>query len=80
MPNGALRSGATRRQMMRMSGVKKFAVLTTMILMTGCGSLSVSQCSWVERIILDDNWEERLTRAEKIQLAGHNENVLEFCR
>ena len=49
-------------------------------LMTACGSLSGDACPWVERIILDGNWEERLTRDEKIQIAGHNENVLDFCR
>jgi len=67
-------------QMMRTGGVRNFALLTTMILMTACGSLSSNQCSWVERIILDENWEERLTRDEKVQIAGHNENVLDFCR
>jgi hypothetical protein len=68
------------KRMKQTSGVKKFAALTILILMTGCGSLSSSQCSWAERIILAENWEQRLTRDEKIQIAGHNENVLDFCR
>ena len=67
-------------RMMRTSGVKKFAVLTILTLMTACGSLSGDACPWVERIILDGDWEERLTRDEKVQIAGHNENVLDFCR
>jgi hypothetical protein len=51
-----------------------------MILMTGCAAASGDACSWVERIILDEQWEERLTRDEKVQIGGHNENVLDFCR
>jgi len=65
---------------MRTSVVRNSALVATMILMTGCGSLSGDACPWAERIILDDSWEERLTRTEKVQIAGHNENVLDFCR
>jgi hypothetical protein len=51
-----------------------------MILMTACAAASGDACPWAERIILGENWEGRLTRAEKIQLTAHNENVVEFCR
>ena len=68
------------RHVKRISGVKRFAALTALLLMTGCAVASGDACPWVERIILDGNWEERLTRDEKVQIAGHNENVLDFCR
>jgi hypothetical protein len=60
--------------------MRRFAVLGLLVVAACGGAGGHHECAWIERVILDAGWEERLTRTEKVQIAGHNENVLEFCR
>jgi hypothetical protein len=74
---------ALRKHTILRCGVRNFALLTMLTLMTGCvGAKSKGhhECAWIERVILSDGWEDRLTRDEKLQITGHNENVIAFCR
>lgn len=53
----------------------------TMILIAGCGggSAVTTECSWVKPILPDSGFDERWTRAEKEQVASHNEAGEENC-
>lgn len=46
--------------------------------MSGCASTPVSECAWVELIIL--NKEDVLTRATKEAILEHNELVTVLCK
>jgi|1_EtaG_2_1085319.scaffolds.fasta_scaffold11967_3 hypothetical protein len=56
--------------------MRTFAVLTLLLWMPGCAGLwgtTADECAWTRQMQLDPDWSDRLTRSEKIQIAGHNE-------
>ena len=52
----------------------------TLSLMSACVAPKTDVCSSLRRVIGSPGWEERWTRGEKLQIAGHNEWIIEFCR
>ncbi len=52
-------------------------------LMSGCAGLwgtTGSECAWTRQMQLDPDWADRLTRSEKVQVAGHNEARKANCK
>lgn len=66
-----------RREMRRGSRMT-LPFFLSLSLMSGCASIPVSECAWVQLIILDR--EDVLTRSTKEQVLQHNETVDRFCR